>query len=223
MSSGSTRSRSAAANVSAASSNDSPGSSGTEDYEIPRARNRNDRNQNIIEINDTQQPPDNDDDDVVLIPNEIITIDLCTQVLPAAVPNDLNNQIIDITDSPVPNVVQTRARRSGGDSSGPQRPSRRNNARTSPYAAGPSTSKNTSPKPKPAQPYLNDSQAPDPVYLTCPICLESVSKREPVTTMCGHIFCKACIRAAITATSKKCPMCKKGLTGKTPYIQIFLG
>ncbi|XP_055304844.1 uncharacterized protein LOC129569731 [Sitodiplosis mosellana] len=42
--------------------------------------------------------------------------------------------------------------------------------------------------------------------LECPICYESVSDRDPVTTKCGHLFCSACIKQTIKKL-KKCPIC----------------
>lgn len=41
----------------------------------------------------------------------------------------------------------------------------------------------------------------------CPICL--CSWTSPVSTMCGHIFCKDCIAQWVRVT-KKCPVCKAG-------------
>jgi len=44
---------------------------------------------------------------------------------------------------------------------------------------------------------------------TCPICLETIV--ELTITKCAHLFCRACIEAAIE-TQKKCPMCRTALT-----------
>lgn len=49
---------------------------------------------------------------------------------------------------------------------------------------------------------------------TCSICLESYLRRQPHSTVCGHVFCKTCILAAIQAT-KSCPLCRKKLNGKS--------
>uniref|UniRef100_A0A1B0G8C1 RING-type domain-containing protein n=1 Tax=Glossina morsitans morsitans TaxID=37546 RepID=A0A1B0G8C1_GLOMM len=46
-----------------------------------------------------------------------------------------------------------------------------------------------------------------PAQFMCPICLESVVEREPTSTMCGHVFCKSCIRQALTF-NRRCPICK---------------
>ncbi|XP_057443229.1 uncharacterized protein LOC130735148 [Lotus japonicus] len=45
----------------------------------------------------------------------------------------------------------------------------------------------------------------------CPICMCPMVKE--MSTMCGHIFCKKCITAAIDAQSK-CPTCRKFVTMK---------
>lgn len=54
----------------------------------------------------------------------------------------------------------------------------------------------------------------------CPICMDSVSKREPVSTKCGHVFCRECIETAIRATHK-CPICNKKLTARQ-FFRIYL-
>ncbi|GLT24933.1 hypothetical protein SLA2020_000940 [Shorea laevis] len=53
---------------------------------------------------------------------------------------------------------------------------------------------------------------------TCPICLGSLV--EEMSTRCGHIFCKNCIKAAI-AVQAKCPTCRKRVTMKE-LIRVFL-
>ncbi|PPE02854.1 hypothetical protein GOBAR_DD00109 [Gossypium barbadense] len=53
---------------------------------------------------------------------------------------------------------------------------------------------------------------------TCPICMGSLN--EEMSTRCGHIFCKACIKAAIAAQGK-CPTCRKRVTVKE-LIRVFL-
>ncbi|KAF2206071.1 hypothetical protein GQ43DRAFT_436496 [Delitschia confertaspora ATCC 74209] len=42
----------------------------------------------------------------------------------------------------------------------------------------------------------------------CPVCLDSL--KEPVITICAHIFCSACIERVID-TQHKCPMCRADL------------
>ncbi|KRK03975.1 E3 ubiquitin-protein ligase complex slx8-rfp subunit slx8 isoform X2 [Drosophila yakuba] len=55
----------------------------------------------------------------------------------------------------------------------------------------------------------------------CPVCMDSVTKREPVSTKCGHVFCRECIQTAISATHK-CPMCNKKLTARQ-FFRIYFG
>ncbi|XVF72275.1 hypothetical protein PTKIN_Ptkin12aG0107000 [Pterospermum kingtungense] len=52
----------------------------------------------------------------------------------------------------------------------------------------------------------------------CPICMGSLT--EEMSTKCGHIFCKACIKAAIAAQGK-CPTCRKRVTARE-LIRVFL-
>lgn len=210
--------------------------SSTEEYEIPRVLSGNRARRNasgppppppIVTLAD---PANETDDDVVLIAPEIETIDLCTQAAVVAnIPANLHNEIIDITDSPVQNVQPagaTRARRnrnSGEAAAGPVR-NRRGGTRTSPYDRAATSTPNAQASTSTTPPLDIDdsfqSQA-NAIKYSCPICLESVKNREPVSTMCGHVFCKACIRAALQQ-AKKCPMCKKNLNAKNPFIQIFI-
>ncbi|KAL6208969.1 hypothetical protein ACLB2K_019912 [Fragaria x ananassa] len=53
---------------------------------------------------------------------------------------------------------------------------------------------------------------------TCPICMAPLV--EEMSTKCGHIFCKKCIKAAITAQGK-CPTCRRKVTAKE-LISVFL-
>jgi hypothetical protein len=176
-------------------------SNDTVDYDLPPADNSQ-----VIEINDTQAPVGNEeDDDVILIQPHIETIDLCTQVAPAfRIPN---NEVIEVEDSPV----------TQGNVAGPMRNSRgRARAAASPYVVpAPKTSKQLD---------FNDSMdesATQAVKIHCPICLESIVGRQPVSTICGHLFCKKCLTAALQ-NAKKCPMCKKTLK-MTSFHDIFLG
>lgn len=53
---------------------------------------------------------------------------------------------------------------------------------------------------------------------SCPICMGPLV--EEMSTRCGHIFCKACIKTAIS-TQAKCPTCRKHVTVKE-LIRVFL-
>ncbi|WVZ67668.1 hypothetical protein U9M48_016715 [Paspalum notatum var. saurae] len=52
-------------------------------------------------------------------------------------------------------------------------------------------------------------EVPKEPKFTCPICMNELV--EAASTVCGHIFCQKCIKAAIQA-QKKCPTCRKKLT-----------
>ncbi|KAJ1704092.1 hypothetical protein LUZ63_003871 [Rhynchospora breviuscula] len=53
---------------------------------------------------------------------------------------------------------------------------------------------------------------------SCPVCMSSLV--EPSSTICGHIFCKECIKASIQA-QKKCPTCRKHLNMKQ-FHRVYL-
>ncbi|KAI3450842.1 hypothetical protein Pfo_007507 [Paulownia fortunei] len=53
---------------------------------------------------------------------------------------------------------------------------------------------------------------------SCPVCMGPLV--EEMSTKCGHIFCKACIKAAIAAQSK-CPTCRRKTTVKDIF-RIYL-
>lgn len=52
----------------------------------------------------------------------------------------------------------------------------------------------------------------------CPVCMGPLV--EEMSTKCGHIFCKACIKASIAAQGK-CPTCRRKLTMKDT-IRVYL-
>ncbi|XP_017843838.2 uncharacterized protein LOC108600652 [Drosophila busckii] len=54
----------------------------------------------------------------------------------------------------------------------------------------------------------------------CPVCLNCVRQRKPATTICGHVFCSACIRAALRTTCK-CPVCQRMMTTRQ-ILRIYL-
>lgn len=58
------------------------------------------------------------------------------------------------------------------------------------------------------------SRSPNKVFrVQCPICLDSITNSQPVSTTCGHVFCSDCIKQSIRH-HKKCPMCNTKLTLK---------
>jgi hypothetical protein len=212
----------------------------TEPYEYPVPprvmNNRANANESVIVINDTQQGPeeevapvenDDDDDDVILIPQNIETIDLCTQpFFGFNGPANLQNEVIEIGDSPMPERGLTRQ-----NGVGPIR----NNIRGIVIASTPYQlelqrhSQTRTPiqtaSITPVRLNLNDSQdcsqtQGPKIRINCPICFESVIGRDPQSTSCGHVFCKACLTSALQ-TVKKCPMCRKAI-GKNGYHKIHL-
>lgn len=62
---------------------------------------------------------------------------------------------------------------------------------------------------------LNTTCSPHRLGLgNCPVCLESLAKKEIMSTICGHVYCARCIKNVIK-TTKKCPNCRKNLTLKS--------
>lgn len=78
----------------------------------------------------------------------------------------------------------------------------------------------------PATPDVPEDLGTSEPGLSCPICLDTknqivASNRNLVSTNCGHIFCSHCI-VQVTRTNKKCPTCRKTLTGKNCYHNIYI-
>lgn len=158
-------------------------------------------------VNDTQVEEaaavavaDDDDDDVIFIPQHIETIDLCTSdvELPRPLLNrpQQNSTIMQLSPNNRPRAAAARA------NSLPYRLLTTSTAATSaPVAAQPNLSQDVT----------------QPVIIHCPICLESIVGRHPVSTFCGHLYCEACIRAV-----KECPMCRRRLPAKKPFHDIFI-
>lgn len=59
---------------------------------------------------------------------------------------------------------------------------------------------------------------PKEATFNCPVCMSPLV--EETSTKCGHIFCKACIKASISSQGK-CPTCRRKLTMKDT-IRIYL-
>eukprot|EP00850_Spirogloea_muscicola_P024993 SM001924S05197 [mRNA] locus=s1924:798:1771:- [translate_table: standard] len=62
-----------------------------------------------------------------------------------------------------------------------------------------------------AQPLAFETSRPSPsreLSLTCAVCMDTM--KEESSTVCGHIFCKACILDAIRA-QHRCPTCRRRL------------
>ncbi|KAF8047111.1 hypothetical protein N665_3202s0006 [Sinapis alba] len=76
----------------------------------------------------------------------------------------------------------------------------------------PDTSSSVSSSKAPAPP------PPEEPKFSCPICLCPFT--EEMSTKCGHIFCKGCIKMAVSKQGK-CPTCRKKVTAKE-LIRVFL-
>nr|XP_051221973.1 probable histone acetyltransferase HAC-like 1 [Lolium perenne] len=57
-------------------------------------------------------------------------------------------------------------------------------------------------------PPVTVEEVPNEPKFICPVCLHEIV--DASSTICGHIFCKECIRASIKA-QKKCPTCRTKL------------
>lgn len=66
----------------------------------------------------------------------------------------------------------------------------------------------------PAPPPLPPKEA----VFNCPVCMGPLV--EEMSTKCGHIFCKVCIKASIDAQGK-CPTCRRKITMKST-IRVYL-
>lgn len=64
--------------------------------------------------------------------------------------------------------------------------------------------------------------APPPIDPKCPICHESISNRHPVAMLCGHLYCKQCIKRSLRR-KRECPLCRKKPSPRQPFIKIFFG
>ncbi|XP_033369862.1 E3 ubiquitin-protein ligase RNF4-like [Parus major] len=73
---------------------------------------------------------------------------------------------------------------------------------------------------------MNPLCAEPGIFIKCPICMGFYSEtgqsgREHVTTVCGLVFCSACLPAALDTTSM-CPTCREELDAEM-YFPIYLG
>uniref|UniRef100_A0A182NHW7 RING-type domain-containing protein n=1 Tax=Anopheles dirus TaxID=7168 RepID=A0A182NHW7_9DIPT len=57
--------------------------------------------------------------------------------------------------------------------------------------------------------------------IICPICYEPLANRPAMSTNCGHLFCAECLKQSLKY-AKKCPVCKKTLTGRSQMHPVYL-
>ncbi|XP_051799753.1 E3 ubiquitin-protein ligase TRIM21-like isoform X2 [Acanthochromis polyacanthus] len=65
----------------------------------------------------------------------------------------------------------------------------------------------------PSEPSLLDK------HITCSICMDVF--KDPISTACGHSFCKDCLFRSFKFNDKQCPLCKALIT-KDPDVNIVL-
>ncbi|KAH8325525.1 hypothetical protein KR067_000725, partial [Drosophila pandora] len=53
----------------------------------------------------------------------------------------------------------------------------------------------------------------------CPICLQL--PREPVSTICGHVFCDQCLNKALGPGVPSCPLCKSTVN-REQIIRLYM-
>ncbi|KAH8329216.1 hypothetical protein KR074_006005 [Drosophila pseudoananassae] len=57
-----------------------------------------------------------------------------------------------------------------------------------------------------SQPVMVCAPCVDFMNYKCPICI--LHPLEPVSTLCGHVFCKQCLRNSLDSGIVDCPICK---------------
>jgi Ring finger domain len=137
------------------------------------------RDEDVIEIIDRNTREHDDQDDGDVI---LIPPDIETiDLCTHAVrsPRFEHNEVIDITESPAAVPTLRRSARNARDKVAPSNTRSRDAAKCD-----------------------------DRIAISCPICFDSVVPNNPVSTKCGHIFCKTCLNEALVR-SHKCPMCMK--------------
>ncbi|XP_023229184.1 E3 ubiquitin-protein ligase RNF114-like [Centruroides sculpturatus] len=58
---------------------------------------------------------------------------------------------------------------------------------------------------------MADRELIDLSEVTCPICLDVYV--HPVSTSCGHEFCKSCMNRAAEQRNRRCPLCRSPIFG----------
>lgn len=168
--------------------------------------------QNVLALSPHSVPVIEEDDDCILVPQTVETIDLCHSA-PRIRPLR-TEEVIEIQDSPASSRMNPSMRMQTTSASARSYATTSQAATCKDYQPGPAVKK--------TRLNLDDSVGANDTgtLASCPICLESTLKRDPVSTNCGHVFCQRCIAAALEV-SKKCPMCKKALGAKNSYHKLY--
>lgn len=101
-----------------------------------------------------------------------------------------------------------------------------------PHVATPSTihireSTPTPPTPITIQPSPPPQPAPpSPRGPKCTICLTAFATRKEegfkiIITKCGHLFCDTCINGSMKALGRRCPKCRKAISPREKFIEVF--
>jgi hypothetical protein len=56
---------------------------------------------------------------------------------------------------------------------------------------------------------VNNKEKELPESIECPICYETIEKKEIIHTNCDHNYCKPCIQKVLVSHSNKCAICRK--------------
>lgn len=67
------------------------------------------------------------------------------------------------------------------------------------------------PRPPAPEPNHDETRTGRVADIICPICYDALGNRPAISTSCGHVYCAECLLQALRVT-KKCPVCKRGLT-----------
>ncbi|TQE12422.1 hypothetical protein C1H46_002075 [Malus baccata] len=199
----------------------------------PHARGRRRKNELNLDLNSappgdsreqegtsTQSVPQNNQATLQVQPIPPNTIDVeaidddVIESSPTAFAEAKNNSrrnrrtVVDVESERTPRVTQNKRRRVGPNQT---------IINCDYYINLESNSNSTSTKQNVTQPPPPPPPPKEPTF-TCPICMAPLV--EEMSTKCGHIFCKACIKAAIGAQGR-CPTCRRKVTMKE-LIRVFL-
>uniref|UniRef100_A0A8D8BTV8 E3 ubiquitin-protein ligase RNF4 n=2 Tax=Culex pipiens TaxID=7175 RepID=A0A8D8BTV8_CULPI len=157
-------------------------------------------------------PADTDADDCVFVSSVMVpTIDLCSPAFeddnePPETPRTRQNRLRRAAEAaPIVDLITL-------DDTISEQPAPPPTRRRQPPVAD--NDRPDAKRPKSSEPELDLSQSSDggaPARsVVCPICYDSIFKKQASSTVCGHLFCFACIKQEIQLR-QKCPLCKRKL------------